>query len=190
MLKLHSRGRSVGLLTRAAWVIASGSMLAAGVVRAEKAESVVVTNAVTIANPVTSVKVANATPIPVSVSPGVPFQAWFNLASDDASNQTATRTITVPPNKRLVLQFASVYLYNGSRGALTVGALPGSSGPHVYIAVPQPTTCPGPVVCLSANQSLLLFADPGSTVYVEAFYESSPYANTGEISLSGYLVDP
>ena len=195
MLRSGPLNRTFGLLIRRACVVAAASTLVLGVARAEKAESVIVTNPVTVANPVTTVTVANPTstvtignsqPIPVSVSPGIPYQLSLYVSSNYGPNQFY-QEINVPANKRLVLQYASVLLYNGASGTLSIKPSAGNT-PGVYITPTQQITLPGGG--LTASQNFLLFGDPGSTLQISVLYNASPAANAGALILTGYLVDP
>ena len=156
------------------------------VAQADKADVVIVKNPVTIANPVTTVKIDSSTPLSVSVSPGTPFQTHYHGYTNPSTAGLVPiqNSFVVPANKRLVLQFVSATMSNGATGSLNITT--STNGPQVDLAIENPVA-----FGVSTNQAVQLFADPNSTVSVVAFFfpRSDGALNVVDITLSGYLQD-
>lgn len=142
-----------------------------------------------------SVTVANsaANPVPVSLTsePLDPFQTAAST-TETGTNVSTLNVTTVPPGKRLVIEFVSMtgQVPAGQHVEImeitTSNSLGGVS--HPFVIHPQPDAVSGDAL-FRANQSLRLYANGGTQV-TALFRRSSTLgtANYG-LTISGYLMD-
>jgi len=144
---------------------------------------------VNVSNPVLSVEVANADPIPVNVvsaSPQ-PYKAGFScsIVSTDCDRTTGP----VPTGKRLVLHFAS------GRIQLIDATVPAAGGyilsvDNVFAAfLPSQGVPRGNRIDFVAHEPLLVFAEEGQTITVRAYITGTDAFAVSNLLLTGYLID-
>ena len=134
-----------------------------------------------------AVTVANAPlpTVPTDVSaPTQPFQYTFQPSSDAMSR--ISESITVPLHKRLVIEYISASLNQYSPGiGGFVDLQTTAGGDTVYYYLTDSITD-----FSKRNQQVRIYADPGTTVTVEAV--SSNFSTPGigsDTEISGYYVD-
>jgi hypothetical protein len=136
------------------------------------------TTPVTVENPTTS-------PVPTTDvdNPALqPFQT--NLLPHSSTTNQATDTFTVPPGKRLVIEYYSSQAQDLSGGAagLTLSTTVGGNLVSYIIYIDANTTN-------QVNQTTRIYADPGSIVQAFAFNGGGAHSCAGFLSISGYYVN-
>jgi hypothetical protein len=129
--------------------------------------------------------------VPVRVvgkAPDVPWQRPFALDWVDGQDLSES-TYVVPANKRLVIEYASLFAYLPPDGqSMFVRILTSAGGSQAFhtLAVDKQEDY-GVLKQFGAAHLVRIYADPGSTVKVAA--GRTPFANTASatVSLSGRL---
>ena len=118
-----------------------------------------------------------------------PFQRGVSLAFP-AGEGTANAEFTVPANKRLVIEYVSarISLTDGTLHWFSVRTAAGSSTGTHYFASISIASLPN---VYTISQQTRLYANPGSTVTIEArrIFNPDIGADSGSATISGYLVD-
>ncbi len=168
---------------------------------------------VTVTNPITSVQVSNSAPIPVTATNALavsgevtvantvpvrvvgreasqPFQRQFTLDWQDGQD-LATGTYQVPPGKRLVIDYASLFAFlqpgGQSMTVRIVTTVNGSDGFNTLALQRQADY--GVLPQFGAAHLVRIYADPGSTVRVSV--GRTPFTSTASctVTLSGHFED-
>lgn len=133
---------------------------------------------VTVANPTSS-------PVPTADVNNPAFQPiqFSLLPHSSTSNQNAIY-FQVPAGKRLVIEYFSAQAQDlsGGAAAMTLGTTAGGSFVSYIIYVNKQDTN-------AVQNTVRIYADPGSSVQAFAFNASPATSCGGLISVSGYLVD-
>jgi hypothetical protein len=111
-----------------------------------------------------------------------PFAWTFSPYSSTSTDATAY--YTVPAGKELVIEYYSAQLTqypSGGYGYMYMDVTSGGNSSNLKVIPPASDTIP-------RNQLTRLYADPGSTVYVEVDQSSGSSAG-GNLILSGYFVN-
>lgn len=111
-----------------------------------------------------------------------PFQ--YTLTPGSATSSSATDSYSVPAGKRLVIEYISAQLtqYPASGyGYLYLITTAGGNQAYYKVVPPISSTVP-------QNQSLRIYADPGTSVQASVT-QSSGTSCGGNLILSGYLVN-
>jgi hypothetical protein len=157
--------------------LALGILLVAGLALSPSNVRAVGSTPVTVVNPTSA-------PVPTTDAnePALqPFQA--TLFPHSSTSNEATDTFTVPAGKRLVIEYYSSQPQDLSGGAAGMVLTTTAGGTFVqYIVYINANTTN------AVNQTVRIYADPGSTV--EAFvFNSNASSCAGFVSVSGHLVN-
>jgi len=143
----------------------------------------------------TNVNVINPASTPVSVrevGPAIePFQASAGGSFYNGVDSQTFVLATVPPGKRLVIEYATVSGFLGEAG-LKLGALISTTAGGTNVQHSLPVTEQGSIndpVSFAAAQPMRLYADPGTNVVGIVFRTPSQFGGGGGMTISGYYVD-
>ena len=120
-----------------------------------------------------------------------PFQASAS-ADQSGTNVSTLNVATVPAGKRLVIEWVTMGAQVPPGQHAEILSITTSSGTgghsHSFVIHPQPDAVIGDAI-FRANQSLRLYANPGTTV--SALFRRNTSAGTANwgVTISGYLVD-
>ena len=211
----HRLGATVPFATSLAMAL-TFSALAAPAEGKGPPDRVVVTNPITVANPVTSVTVSNTTPVPVSVTnaPPVtvnidatalakamgvqrPFARSFNCTSTGVFSAHCTGSYIVPATERYIIEYVSHHctMSVGSKFSLSLQAGVSTSDPvsNYGISVTDQTgvyiLSVGAI--LDGGQVTRIYAGAGTTVSVAGTAAAAPQSGTVDcnITVAGQAVD-
>ena len=165
---MHARNL---LRSRTAWALGA-AVAAAALVRAD-ARSVIpelAATPVTVSNPIVNPALMHEVDNPAES----PFAIRVN------PTQGATASFVVPAGKRLVITSVSGFAYSTTVMSVTVFAMAGTAGGNHVVPFGQIT---GGVSYITQG-SMMLVADPGSTVYFTL--DDSNYADEGGVNIDVY----
>jgi hypothetical protein len=132
------------------------------------------------------VNIANV-PLPTTptalAAPTQPFQHTFQIVSGGSAR--ISESITVPLHKRLVIEYVSASLNELPAAGGSIDLQTTAGGEQVYYYLTDTIQDFN-----KRNQSVRIYADPGTTVTVEAVSGDFQPANVGtDTEISGYYVD-
>jgi hypothetical protein len=166
-------------LARRAWAATVAATLWAGVAAAAPPQPVFVTNTV-------------KDPMPVRIVPEASFHHQFALDSVDGQG-LVTSTYTVPPNKRLVVEYASMSAYLPPDGQTVFVRIITTTGDGYGIGDAfhtlhiQKREDYGLLKQFEAAHEVRIYSDPGTIVRVSLGRLPSTGMASGSVTLSGRL---